>query len=234
MIEVFLMALLPVVAIGSYVYIRDAYEREPIVSVLKAFFLGCLSVVPVLFFGSIILPFTPQDPFWEPAFTAFITASFLEEANKLIMLLLFVRFSKEFNERMDGIVYAVFISLGFAAVENILYVSSGGLQTAMLRSVTAVPAHAVFGVLMGFHFSKAYFNKENKLWHYLVCFLFPFFWHGAYDYILMIAPYLEHHLGFSALVALIGFIIFLVYTYKMGIKRINIFRVFSRNRWGRK
>lgn len=226
------LALLPVIFIGTYVYIRDSYEREPILSLLKAFFFGCLSVLPVLFVGSFLNGLTPMEDPYRSAYIAFVVAASNEEFFKLMMFLLFIKFSKHYNERLDGIVYAVYIALGFAAVENILYVTRGGIETGILRSFTAVPAHAIFGVFMGYHYSRAKFDGTSTKWHYFLCLAFPILWHGLYNFILMVAPYLQTTWGLSIATSFIGFGIFVFHTYRMGIKRINIFRKFSKIRWG--
>jgi RsiW-degrading membrane proteinase PrsW (M82 family) len=89
--------------------------------------------------------------------------------------------NKNFNEPFDGIVYSLTVSLGFAGLENILYVLDGGVETAVLRMFTAVPAHASFGVLMGYFLGKAKF--EHKKGHYAIYALaVATLFHGAYDY----------------------------------------------------
>ena len=93
--------------------------------------------------------------------------------------------NKEFNEPFDGIVYAVMVSMGFAATENIFYVLEGGYQTALLRAFTAVPAHATFGILMGYYMGKAKFSN-NKIVLNLTGLLLAIIFHGAYDFFLFI------------------------------------------------
>ena len=90
-------------------------------------------------------------------------------------------------EKFDGIVYAVFISLGFALVENILYVfgDSDGASVGILRAVTAVPAHALFGVVMGYHFAIAKFEPSHRAIEFVLALAFPILLHGLYDFWLM-------------------------------------------------
>ncbi|NTV84728.1 MAG: PrsW family intramembrane metalloprotease, partial [Bacteroidales bacterium] len=88
-------------------------------------------------------------------------------------------------KQLDGIVYAVFISLGFAAIENILYVFQGGYSVGIVRAVTAVPAHALFGIMMGYNFGLARFNAEYRRLNLFAAFAIPFISHGAYDFLLM-------------------------------------------------
>src|SRR5690606_34909890 len=92
---------------------------------------------------------------------------------------------KEFDEPFDGIVYAVMVSLGFAATENIAYVVQGGYEVALLRAFTAVPAHATFGIMMGYYMGKAKFSLRRQQLNLLGLFLATLF-HGAYDFFLFV------------------------------------------------
>ncbi|MEZ5195501.1 MAG: PrsW family glutamic-type intramembrane protease [Bacteroidales bacterium] len=123
------LALAPIFIILFYVYIRDKYEREPIGLLIKAFF-SPLTVIPILFIGSFIESFEANfSGLFAAAYRAFIVAAFNEEFFKFIALYLLIWKSSEFDEKFDGIVYAVFISLGFAAVENVMYVYQYGHET---------------------------------------------------------------------------------------------------------
>jgi RsiW-degrading membrane proteinase PrsW (M82 family) len=90
-----------------------------------------------------------------------------------------------FNESFDGVVYAVMVSMGFAVTENIFYVFEGGMETAIARAFTAVPAHSTFGILMGYFMGKAKFSK-NKTALNFVGLLLAVIFHGAYDFFLFI------------------------------------------------
>ncbi len=94
----------------------------------------------------------------------FICIALVEEFFKWLFCFLLTRRNKHFNSLFDGVVYTVFVSLGFAAAENILYVFEGGISTALLRMVTAVPGHCFFGVIMGYFYSRwALENRASKL-----------------------------------------------------------------------
>ena len=97
----------------------------------------------------------------------------------------FAQARKAFNEPFDGIVYAVMVSMGFAATENIVYVFESGFETALLRAITAIPAHATFGILMGYFMGKAKFSN-NKIVLNLTGLLLAVIFHGAYDFFLFI------------------------------------------------
>jgi RsiW-degrading membrane proteinase PrsW (M82 family) len=188
--SIIISALAPVVIILFYIYFRDKYEREPIALLLMSIAAGALIVLPVIFVEQMISsgnPFTETSgsKIGNAAYDAFLVAALVEEAFKFLALYLLIWKNKNFNEKFDGIVYAVFISLGFAAVENIMYVSRGGLDVALTRAITAVPAHALFGVRMGYFFGIARMYKELRRSHLILAFIYPFILHGIYDFILM-------------------------------------------------
>lgn len=180
------VSLAPVFIIAFYIYNRDRYEKEPLSILLRALFIGFLCVIPVVIIENILtVLYKGSAGINEAAYTAFIVAGFTEEAVKYIAFILFFRNNKNFNEKFDGIVYAVYISLGFAAIENILYVFSGGYGVGLMRALTAVPAHALFGVMMGYYFGLAKFNPKYRVIKLLTAFILPFISHGLYDFLIM-------------------------------------------------
>jgi RsiW-degrading membrane proteinase PrsW (M82 family) len=180
------VSLAPVIIIAIYVIIRDKYEKEPIGRLLLALVAGLLIVPPVIAVERSLMLFSGSfNGMVTHLYHAFAVASLTEEGFKYLAFMLLIWRSRDFNEKFDGIVYAVFISLGFAAVENLLYVYRGGYQVGMLRAFTAVPAHAIFGVSMGYHFGMAKFYSEERRKQLFLAFIYPFLWHGAYDFFLM-------------------------------------------------
>ena len=180
------VSLAPIVIVAVYIYIRDKYEKEPI---LKLFFslLGGVIIIPAVMITEKLLLNLASGSYGLQyvAYKAFIVASLTEEGFKYLIFIVIIWAAKDFNEKFDGIVYAVFISLGFAAVENLLYVSEGGFQIGLLRAATAVPAHAFFGVSMGYHFGMAKFYPNGRGRELAFALLFPVLWHGFYDFFLM-------------------------------------------------
>ncbi len=177
------LALAPGAAIGLYIYLKDKHEREPISLLVRSFFYGILSVFITLLISWPINKLIPIDEssLSQQAVHAFLLVALIEEFSKFIFVRWVLYPNKNFNEPFDGIVYAVCVSLGFAGLENIMYVMDGGLSTAVLRMFTAVPAHASFGVLMGYFLGKAKF--EHKKGHYAIYALgVAALFHGAYDY----------------------------------------------------
>ncbi len=177
------LALAPGAAIGLYIYLKDKHEREPIGLLIQSFFFGAISTVITLLMSWPINHFIPIDPtsISQQAVHAFLLVALIEEFSKFIFVYWILYPNKNFNEPYDGIVYSVVVSLGFAGLENILYISNGGVETAILRMFTAVPAHATFGVLMGYFLGKAKF--EHRKSHYAIYALgVAALFHGAYDY----------------------------------------------------
>ncbi len=177
------IALAPGAAIGLYIYWKDQHEREPLGLLVKSFFFGVISTLITLLISWPISRLVPLDPtsLTQQAVHAFLLVALIEEFSKFIFVRWVLYPNKNFNEPFDGIVYSVTVSLGFAGLENILYVMDGGVETAVLRMFTAVPAHASFGVLMGYFLGKAKF--EHKKGHYAIYALgVATLFHGAYDY----------------------------------------------------
>jgi protease PrsW len=130
-----------------------------------------------------------------------LVVGFSEEFSKFIVLRFYIFQKKDFNEPFDGIVYSVVISMGFAMVENILYVVQGGLNVALIRMFTAVPAHAAFGVLMGYFAGKAKFSQA-KGFYLALGLIVAMFVHGAYDFFIFQVNYPS--LKIATFVVLIG------------------------------
>lgn len=207
------LASAPVIIILVYIYFRDKYEREPIGLLIKALLAGAMTVIPVLLVNSYVEPFKANfTGYAEVAYVAFIVAGFVEELFKFLALFLIIWNNREFNERFDGIVYAVFISLGFAWVENIMYVYNYGHTTAYMRAFTAIPAHALFGITMGYFFGLAKFMKKDRLLNFSKAIIYPIILHGVYDFILMT----RHNL------LLLVFIPFIIYLWHAGFKKLKI------------
>ena len=109
----------------------------------------------------------------------------VEEFSKYIIVRFYAQKNKEFNEPFDGIVYALMVSMGLAALENILYTFQYGFRVGFTRAFTAVPAHATFGVIMGYFMGKAKFSN-NSIKLNLLGLLFATLFHGSYDFFLFI------------------------------------------------
>ena len=210
--KLLLLALAPVCIIAVYVYLRDKYEKEPIPLLMKSMGAGALIVLPIILIEKAfmaVMPVMPQPG--EALYTAFLVAAFTEESFKFIALYVLIWQNKNFNEKFDGIVYAVFVSLGFAAIENIMYVFQHGEMTGYVRMLVSVPGHAIFGITMGYYFGLAKFYYKHRRMLLIRAILYPIILHGVFDFILM--------LGNKRLLLL--FIPYVVYLYFDGLKRMK-------------
>tara|TARA_B100001250_G_C19692856_1_gene741145 strand:- start:145 stop:831 length:687 start_codon:yes stop_codon:yes gene_type:complete len=181
-----LATVLPSILIILFFVYSDRF-KEPRGEVIKVFFYGILITIPAYFLNTYL------DAFWysnfrvsEGLISSFLTAAPVEEGLKLSILYFFVYKMKDFNEPIDGIVYGVTASLGFATLENFYYVylladyfETSSMSLAILRAFSAVPAHAVFGIFMGYFFMKYVFIKKGD--NLLFAFVVPFVLHGCYN-----------------------------------------------------
>lgn len=187
--NLFLLAVAPSMIIILYVYFKDKFEKEPFWLLLKNFFLGAIVSVLITFaiggyLGNLLGPLD-RNSVLDMFIKAFIVVALVEEFSKYVIVRFYAQRNKEFDEPFDGIVYAVMVSMGFATLENVLYVYSYGYETGILRAFTAVPAHATFAILMGYFMGKAKFSK-NKFWLNLTGLFVATLFHGAYDFFLFI------------------------------------------------
>lgn len=184
-----LLAVAPVMVIILYIYFQDKYEKEPVGLLLLSFIFGAIIsilIVSVLYlFTGHFIPLIDEFSIWQQFIQAFVVVALSEEFSKYIIVKYFAQTRKAFNEPYDGIIYAVMVSMGFACTENIMYVLEGGYETAILRAFTAVPAHATFGILMGYFMGKAKFSN-NRFKLNMAGLLLAVLFHGAYDFFLFI------------------------------------------------
>lgn len=187
-------ALAPAVLLFFYIRKKDKIEPEPMKMLLQLVGLGVLSIVPAVVLELLLpIPFAylfGTDSIIYKFIDCFFVIAVAEEGCKFIMLLIRTWKSKEFNYTYDAVVYAVSVSLGFAALENILYVFDGGFLTALLRALTSVPAHTIFAVYMGYYYGvakKASCSRKTALTiaSFAISIILPILIHGFYDFCLM-------------------------------------------------
>lgn len=221
-LRVLFTAVLPIIIIGVVIYRIDRYDKEPMGLLFKLMLFGALAAIPVIIV-EILLEKIPISGIIGVVYRAFIAIALVEEFFKRLVVHLFAYKRPEFDEPLDGIVYCVFAALGFAALENILYVfsySAVSPNIALYRGILSVPAHTLFGVSMGYFMSLAkYATDPNVAQRYKTRSLWvPVFFHGVYDFILFMG---------SPLLLLI-FIPFVIYLWVNGIKKLKQFAVISK------
>lgn len=164
------MAVAPGLAISVFIFWKDKFDPEPRHLLVKSFFLGIFSCVP-----AVLLSFMAKQLGSEPnhssllfsAFSCIAGIGFTEEFSKFIFVRFYTYRKPEFNEPFDGITYCVMVAMGFATLENILYVFgendfSSSFNVAIARMIFSVPGHAMFGVIMGYFLGiEKHYNKPN-------------------------------------------------------------------------
>jgi RsiW-degrading membrane proteinase PrsW (M82 family) len=195
-------ALVPTFLLLWYFYSRDEHP-EPRGVVFMTFLLGTFIPIPVIPLELVMdAMLSGVHGFWSKALTrAFFGAAIPEEVFKFLVLRHYAMKQSAFDEPMDGIVYGATASLGFAALENLLYVGQGGLGVAMMRALSAVPFHAFNGVIMGAYAGRSWGAEPSQRSGLLARgLLYAILLHGAYDGFLMTES------GYSALGLLVLFI----------------------------
>jgi RsiW-degrading membrane proteinase PrsW (M82 family) len=202
----FALATLPPIVVIFIIYKLDKYEKEPIKQIVRVFLYGCLTVIPVILIANI------RDPLYKSGYLenlvnltgggilgisemsiflyAVIGVALVEEYFKFLVLTKYIYNTPDFNEPMDGIVYGVTASMGFAFIENLMYVyfyvkPEEAFLTAVVRICSAIPAHALMGVIMGYYVGKAKFSINNEKRLLLKGLLGAIILHGIYDYFLL-------------------------------------------------
>ncbi|MBR6402179.1 MAG: PrsW family intramembrane metalloprotease [Eubacterium sp.] len=192
-----LIAVVPAIALMIYIYFQDNHEKEPISLLIKIFLLGIFSALPAMlleliaekiinltFGGTTLIYFAVQ---------AFFGVAIIEEGVKFLAAYFLTWRNKNFNYKFDGIVYCLFGSMGFAAIENVLYVFMSGtdlaVTTGITRGLLAIPAHGMCAIFMGYYygnakFLKSYGNRAGCRHNLITGFLIACSLHAFYDFCL--------------------------------------------------
>lgn len=193
------LAIAPALALFSYFYLRKQIAKEPSRTLFHIFIYGALMTFPILFVQHV---FEEENIFSHAFFRDVVFTSGLEEFFKWLILLLAIYRHVEFEDAYDGILYGASISLGFATVENILYLLTYGTDIAFMRALLPVSSHALFGVVMGYYIGKAKFAIEsNKNLMLFLAFLAPYSLHFMYNGIFLVRKF--------SLYAMVPFMLFL-------------------------
>ncbi len=220
------LALLPGILIIIFIFRKDKIEREPVGLIVKLVLFGVISCIPAVFlelFVEGIGPVYREGTLAYALFEAFAVAALCEELCKYAFLRLGSWRHKAFDYRFDGIVYGVSVAVGFALLENILYVMDGGFYTALMRAVLSVPLHAFCGVFMGIAYgaAKRYSiegNRAKQRKETFMALFVPIMIHGIYDTLAFLN-------GWIPFILLLVFVAFL---YVIAIKYVN---KYSREDW---
>ena len=188
------LAVLPSVLLLLFVVRRNKNSRDPMSLLVWLAVLGAVSTIPAVvveLVGGVLLYYMGLESgtaVYELVNCFFIVAM-IEELGKFLGMLILTWKNKNFDHSYDGVIYGVCSSLGFATLENILYVFQGGIGLGILRAVTAIPLHCSCGVIMGYFYSKARENAnkgEGAAGNMLIAYFSTMGIHGLYDFVLSI------------------------------------------------
>lgn len=226
-LNLFMTAITPGIALGLFFYFFDRHDREPIRILLKVFIMGIISVIPTIFVENILTFFNVFPGIIGIGYTAFIVAGLTEEYMKRQVVLKTVYFNPVFDEKLDGIVYCVISALGFATIENVMYVVfrfSDVESIGFYRAIVSVPAHMLFAVTMGYYLSMAKFalTIEESQFYFKKSLTVPAVLHGIFDFILM-----------SQIdILMVLFVPFVIYLWINNFKKLNVYYADSKKRNG--
>ena len=226
------MAIAPGLAIVLYIYRKDRYDKEPMRYLAVSFLLGMLSTIPAVIVqtvaGKVFGDVSSYSTIAFNAFFAFIIVGCSEEGSKYAMVRLYAYPKKVFDEPFDGIIYSVMVAMGFATVENIGYVTSHGMGTAVIRMFLSVPAHAAFGVIMGYYIGLAKFNKEKSAFYIAKGLVCAVFFHGAFDFFLFLQDNIEVQQYVGQGLLFLGAIVSYYFAVRLSIRSVRLHRELSR------
>ncbi|HEV7622071.1 MAG TPA: GNAT family N-acetyltransferase [Flavisolibacter sp.] len=234
------LSIAPGLAICIYIFYRDIHNREPASNLIMSFIWGMLSTIP-----AIILEMSADRFKYESilgiVLSTFFFIALVEEFCKFIPLRFYSFKRKSFDEPLDGIVYSIMVSMGFATVENIAYVilnQDSGYSVGFMRMFTSVPAHACFAIIMGYYIGKAKFDFLNRRSLLLKGVLGATLAHGTYDSFLFLngSTVVKHYLSENdaALIFFSGAVFFLYICLRLCRKLIHLHIAASRQHFNNK
>lgn len=228
-IYILIMAMLPIIFFLGWIYFKDKYDKEPPFKLLQYFILGVVVSIPAIFLELYFTKLNIFSGIVSMFYTSFFVAAFTEEGLKALILIPVILKDKNFNEKLDGIIYSIFLALGFATIENIIYLTRENIdlyfQLGITRGLISIPAHVMFAITMGYYISKYKFSKEDKRSIYLVySIIIPILLHGVFDFILMI----------QCRWAIIVFIVYIVLLWKINLDKLDTYTLYSKIRFYKK
>jgi len=217
-LDLIITAITPGIALGLALYFVDRHDREPLKMLMKVFFMGVFMVIPTIFIENVLSYFNVFPGLVGVFYRAFIVAGLTEEFMKRKVVLKTVYYNPVFDEKLDGIIYCAFAALGFATIENIMYVVFSFSDVEFLgvyRAVISVPAHMLFAITMGYYLSLAKFaaTSEMSRYYYKRSLIVPAILHGIFDFILMS----------EIQILMILFIQFIIYLWIVNLRKLNIY-----------
>ena len=222
------LTIAPGLAICLFIFYHDVYNREPALTLIMSFVWGMIAIIPAAFVEFNTVRGYGRN-ITEIVSSTYLLIALVEEFSKFLVLRYYAFTRKSFDEPLDGIVYSVMISMGFATMENVGYVfaSHNGLMVALSRMFTTVPAHATFAVIMGYYVGKAKFEVTNRTHLLFLGVFWASFIHGTYDLFLFLNEINWVHQYVSELLLTSCAIISLYIALRFSIKLIRLHRLTS-------
>jgi RsiW-degrading membrane proteinase PrsW (M82 family) len=217
-----LLAVAPAALVLKYVLVRDKYGHEPMRLIAVTFLFGAIGIIPAT-----IIELLVNSP--NIIVNAFISTAVVEECVKYLAVRAKAYHSPELNETMDGIVYGVAAGLGFATIENVLYVFGfGTISTAIIRASLSVPSHAAYAGIMGFYLGLAKthsgeVSRKNERTLIMIGLIIAIVLHGLYDTIAF---------TLGGVAALGGLLVMTLISWGILLRLIKSAVSLSPNRWG--
>ena len=181
-----MLSISPGIFIMILIYNLDEYDKEPLWLLALSFILGAMNLHWGVEFLEYVFSFINVENNFIRIGEEALTVAITEEVLKFTVVILIIYPNKYFDEPFDGIVYAVFVGMGFATAENLTYVLQGGASLAFFRMVSAVPAHFVFAVIMGYYLGIAKSRRKHQIFYICLSLISPIFCHALYDYFLFL------------------------------------------------
>ena len=226
-LELLVLAIAPVATIILWIYLKDKYDKEPVITLSKFFILGILVSALAIYVEELLIKLNTFSKIGDMIYISFIVAGLTEEGLKALILIPNLLRERNFNEKLDGIIYSVFLSLGFATVENIIYIlfedPTSVFQVSIIRAIISIPAHMMFAIIMGYYISKYKFNssKSKPKTYLIMSIIVPILLHGIFDFILMI----------QYRWSIIVFIAYIVFLWKISLDKLDEYTDNSRRRF---
>ena len=212
------LAVAPGAALFLFFYLRNRYKQEPLRPLVITFLYGAAALLPSMMNSLSLQRITgwrsTTPNVLHALLGALLIVGLIEEGCKYLVVRFYAYRQPGFTEPYDGIMYSISAALGFATLENVLYVISGGASTGVLRAFLSVPSHAFDAVLMGFFVGEAKFARDDRAANWLCALglILAVVAHGLYDFIVFTLDQAPLLIILLAVFAVLSWVIILVAT----------------------
>lgn len=209
-----LAAIFPIILLAIIFYRLDKIEKEPKKELVKALFSGLGAVILTLVFSFMLNIHKIDSESLSSSgiiLYTFFGIAIIEEASKWIISYFLLKKNKHLDSLYDYMLYVIYVGLGFALIENILYSLSGGMFVAIFRAILTVPSHAFYAIFMGYYLEKAKEDSKHKKKYMLLSLVIPFVLHGIFDALLLLGE----------VYAILLFFVFIIFLYVKSISLVK-------------